>query len=191
MKKTVKTLVFITIISLAGLPAKSQLKLPFTAGIGPDIRRVIDDYPNHFNNLLGDLISKDPQSTDYACNFTMEGAADIRITQYSSTGNTICSWQALMLNTESFEKAKQKFKALYTQLNNLDTKAGHLKGNYTAPAEDKRFASILFSFSPADETIKKLKVELSLLYEEMEWKVRVLVYDREREDAEKGKTVEE
>jgi hypothetical protein len=189
MKNSVKTLVFITIISLFSLSSTAQLKLPFT-GIGPDVRKVIEDYPNHFNNLLGELIAQNPQSTDYECNFKMEGAVDVSITQYSSAKNNVCSWQALMLNTESFEKAKQKFKALFNQLNNLNTKAGHLKGNYITPTEEKRFAAVLFSFNPSDETIKKLKVELSLQYEEMEWKVRVLVYDRDREDDEKGKTVE-
>jgi hypothetical protein len=190
MKKSVKTLVFITIISLFPLSSIAQLKLPFT-GIGPDVRKVIEDYPNHFNNLLGELIAQHPQSTDYECNFKIEGAIDISITQYSSAKNNVCSWQALMLSSESFEKSKQKFKGLYNQLNNLNTKAGHLKGNYTAPVEEKRFAGVIFSFNPTDETTKKLKVELSLQYEEMEWKVRVLVYDRDREDDEKGKTVEE
>jgi hypothetical protein len=191
MTKPVKTLVLITIITLVGLSSKSQLKLPFTAGIGPDIRRVIDDYPNQFNNLLGELITQDLQSTDYRCNFTMEGAEDIRITQYSSAGNKVCSWQALMLNTENFEKAKQKFRALYNQLNNLSLNGGHLKGTYESPTEAKKFASVIFSINPVDAATQKLKIEISLQYELMEWKLRVFVYDREREDAEKGKTVEE
>jgi len=63
----------------------------------------------------------------------------------------ICSWQALMLTTDDFEKAKQKFKALYNQLNNLSVDIGtiknfHLKGKYEATDEKKKFTTVLFSF---------------------------------------------
>ena len=102
-----------------------------------------------------------------------------------------------MLTTESFEKAKQKFKALYNQLNNLPVAFGvvknfHLKGKYEVPEEKKKFNTVLFSFEPANEWAKKLRIEISIQYQApTEWKVKVLVYDREREDVERGKTVEE
>jgi len=188
MKKSVKTLVLITIISLFSTSLPAQLKLFSNSGISQDVRKVVEDYPNHFSNLVGELISKDPQSADYTCNFNTDGAEETRITLYSSAKNNVCSWQALMLTTESFEKAKQKFKSLFNQLNNLAVKTARLKGNYESPNEEKRFASVVLSFGPADESKKKLKVEIALQYELMEWKVRVLVYDRERDDNERGTT---
>ena len=60
------------------------------------------------------------------------------------------------------------------------------------PQEEMKFTAVLFSLDPADEAAKKLKVELSLQYQApMEWRIKILVYDREREDDERGKTVEE
>src|ERR1043165_2651653 len=106
MKKSVKTLVLITIISLACNPLSAQLKIFSNSSISQDVRKVVEDYPNHFSNLMGELISKEPQSSDYSCNFNTDGAEQSWITLYSSAKNNICSWQALMLTTESFEKAK-------------------------------------------------------------------------------------
>ena len=195
MKKSVKTLALLTISFLLFNFSNAQLKLPGVNGIGSDIKKVIEDYPDRFANLLGELIVQNPQSTDYQCNFKVNGAEETTITRYSSKNDNVYSWQSLMLTTESFEKAKQKFKTLYNQLNNLEVNpvgsgSFHLKGTYENPAEEKKFASVLFSLKSADEAFKKLKVEISLQYELMEWKVNVLVYDREREDNERGNTME-
>jgi hypothetical protein len=35
-----------------------------------------------------------------------------------------------------------------------------------------------------------LRLEVSLQYELLEWKVKILLYDKEREDNERGKTTE-
>lgn len=196
MLKSVKSLVFITIFTLLFNNSNAQLKLPTINGVGNDVKKVIEDYPNRFINLMGEMVNENTQSTDYQCNFNVNGAEETFITRYSAK-KEVCSWQALMLTTENFEKAKQKFKALYNQLNNLSVDIGgaknfHLKGKYETPGEEKKFTSVLFSFEPANETVKKLKIEISIQYfAPMEWKVKVLLYDREREDDEKGKTVEE
>jgi len=196
MKKSVKTLALITIAALLFNFSNAQLKLPQLNNIGSDIKKVIEDYPDRFANLSGDLIVQNPQSTDYQCKFAVNGAEQTTITRYTSKKDNVCSWQSLMLTTESFDKAKQKFKTLFNQINNLVVSAGgaktfHLKGTYETPVEEKKFASVLFSFNSDDEEIRKLKVEISMQYELLEWKVSVLVYDREREDNERGKTVEE
>ena len=196
MLKSVKSLVLITMITLFSGPVDAQLRLPALSGIGSDVKKVIEDYPNRFINLMGEVRMENTQSTDYQCNFNVNGAEEAIVTRYSAN-KEICSWQALMLTTENFEKARQKFKALYNQLNNLavdlgDNKNFHLKGKYDTPEEAKKFSIVLFSIEPGIDAVKKLKVELSMQYEApMEWKVKVLVYDKERADDERGKTVDE
>jgi hypothetical protein len=196
MKKFVKPLVLITISAFVFNYAHAQLKFPISNAAGNDIKKVIEDYPNRFINLMGEVIEENTQSTDYKCNFNVSGAEEAIITRYSAK-KEICSWQALMLTTENFEKAKQKFKSLYNQLNNLSVDIGgnknfHLKAKYEAPVEEKKFTSVLFSFEPENELVKKLRVEISMQYfAPMEWKVKMLVYDKDREDNERGKTVEE
>jgi len=191
MKKSVKTLVLITIAAFICEGAVAQLKLPALNPVANDVKKVIEDHPNHFANLKGEMITQTPQTTDFACTFNANGAEETTITQYSSK-KEIYSWQALMLTTESFEKAKQKFRSLFNQLNNLVINTGDLnyklKGDYEQPDEKKKFASVILSAGPGDN----LKVEISLqAYEPMEWKVKIIVYDREKEDYEKGSRTEE
>ncbi len=192
MTKSVKSLVLITIATILFHSSKAQLRLPvISGGVGSDVKKVIEDYPNRFINLMGEVVNENTQSTDYSCNFTVNGAEEAIITRYSAK-KEICSWQAVMMTTENFEKAKQKFKALYNQLNNLSVDIGgaknfHLKGKYEIPVEEKKFTSVLFSFEPTNESVKKLRIEISIqAYEPMEWKVKLLVYDKEREDEERG-----
>ena len=196
MTKTVKSLVLITILTLLFNSADAQLRLPIINTIGSDVKKVIEDYPNRFINLMGEVIAENPQSTDYRCNFNVNGAEEAIITRYSAK-KEVCSWQALMLTTESFDKAKQKFKTLFNQLNNLSVDIGgwknfHLKGKYETPSEEKKFASVLFLLEPGNELIKKLRVEISMEYfAPMEWKIKVLVYDKDRDDDERGNREEE
>jgi hypothetical protein len=195
LKKLVKPLVLITIAAFISATSYSQLKLPVVNGIAPDIKKVIEDYPNQFTNITGEIITENNQSTDYQCLQKVTGAEENFITRHSAKKET-ASFQAIMLTTESFSKAKQKFKSLYSQLNNitvtLNNTAYKLKGDYTTPAEEAKFTSVLFSAEPEQEDIKKLKTELILqFYPPMEWKVKILVYDKEREDNERGKQKEE
>ncbi len=186
MKPPVKTLAFLTILFLSINPSNAQIKLNSANTIAADVKKVIDDYPNHFDNLLGSVIIQNPQSTDYQCNFKVSGAEESIITRYTGKRNTISSWQTLMLTTDNFQKAKNKFRSLYGQLNDLAKETMYLKGVYESPVEEKKFTSVIFSFDPANESVKQLRVELVIEAEGMEWKVKVLVYDHERDDDERA-----
>lgn len=191
MKKTVKTLVLITTCSLLSAGGNAQLKLPVASAVAADVKKVMADYPNRFTNLMGEMIAENPQSTDYRCNFSVNGAEETVITRYSAK-KEVCSWEALMLTTENFEKAKQKFRSLFNQLNNLSVNIGdagnvRFKGKYEAPEEEKKFTSVVFNAEPATGQAVKLKMEISMQFHSpMEWKVKVLLYDRERGDEERG-----
>lgn len=197
MFKSVKSLVLITMSVFLFYSSNAQLRLPvISGGVGGDVKKVIEDYPNRFINLMGEVKAENTQSTDYNCNFNVSGAEEAIITRYAAK-KEICSWEAVMLTTDEFERAKQKFKSLFNQLNNLSVNIGvvknfHLKGKYEVPEEKKKFNTVLFSFEPTNEWAKKLRVEISMQYHApMEWKVKVLVYDKEREDDERGKQVEQ
>lgn len=190
MKNSVKPLVFLTIVLLYSFGLAAQLRLPVANGIAKELRTIIEDYPNHFHHITGEIISETNGTTVYTCNTLLSGAEDHTITKYANN-KAIYFWQATMLTTESFEKAKQKFKSLFNQLNNLSVKLGaknyKLKGEYINPTEEMKFASIRFFAEPDDETLKKFRTELVIQFSmPMEWKVRILIYEKEREDEERG-----
>ena len=192
MIKTVKSLVLLTLlVVIAGnADAQLQLKLPTLSPTIADVKKIIEDYPARFANITGDLIVENNQSADYICTINVNGAEQSFITKFAAKKN-ITSWQAVMLTTENFEIAKKKFKSLCSQFNNLSVKLQEtsykLKGEYITPTEDLKFSSTVYSFAPADESIKHLKVEVALQFNApMEWKVKLFIYEREREDNEKG-----
>ena len=84
MRKPVKSLVLLTIISFLFLNSDAQLKLPMANGIAGDVKKVVEDYPNRFINLMGEVLNQHPQSTDYYCNFKVNGAEETFVTRYSA-----------------------------------------------------------------------------------------------------------
>lgn len=192
MRLSVKALSGFTFLLFLCSVSTAQVKFLSNnnSDIVPQLKKVIEDHPYQFKNIIGDLIIQNPQSSEYQCRVKIKDADDSYITRYASTEKEIYSWQVSLITTENFEEAKKKFKSLYSQLNHLQSQSRQLKGEYESPVEEKRFTSVLFSFSPTDEFTKKLKIELLMENVGMEWKVRLLLYEREREDDERGNVVE-
>lgn len=195
MKKTVKTLVLITILSAFSISVQAQLKLPVATGFSADMKKVIEDYPSRFIHLMGEVKAQHEQSTEYQCNLKINGAEEATIIRYSSKRDGVVSWEAVMITTDDFEDAKKKYKNYFSQLNNLGITLGKdhfkLRGVYEAPSDENKFNSVLFAIEPTAPDMKKVKVELTLQYKApMDWQVKVLVYDKEREDGEQGRVEE-
>jgi hypothetical protein len=111
------------------------------------------------------------------------------MTQYNSK-NKIYSWQAVLLSSEDFEESSKKYKWLYNQLKVMTVKVQDytftLSGEYNAPDESKNFCSTIFKLTPNASNMPKLKIEASMQFQFPEWKIRLLVYERERDDSEQG-----
>jgi hypothetical protein len=195
MKKTVKILVIFTMLAAMPVLVPAQIKLPVANGFTSDIKKVIEDYPSRFIHLMGEVKAQHEQTTEYYCNLKVNGAEEATIIRYSSKREGVVSWEAVMFTSDDFEDAKKKYKSYFNQLNNLGVTLGkdhfRIRGSYENPAEENKFNSIFFAFEPTAPDIKKVKVELTLQYKApMDWQVKVLVYDKEREDGEQGRTEE-
>jgi hypothetical protein len=146
------------------------------------LEKVIQDYPNHFYNIKGELISQALQSSRYRSTLQLPGAESTVITV--STGSRGADWSCVVLETKSFAEAKQKFATIYGQLSNsIITASGQktfiLSGQYETPAEDKKSTCITFSLLPGVGEMKKIKVELALRQEQNGWKIQLSVDDKD------------
>jgi len=174
----------------------AQFKLP---GAGnPDVRnaleKVITDFPKEFANLKGEVLNTNPQTVEYTSLLPFKSAEQNTITQYSGK-QPVYSWQALMHTNDDFEAAAKKYKTLYQQLKGMSIKLNRdydysLSGEYDAPDESKKFSTTVFRLLPNASNLPKVKVELSMQYELLEWKIYLLVYQKEKEDNERGKIEE-
>lgn len=174
----------------------AQLRIPGTGN--PEVRlaleKVINDFPRDFASLKGEVLNTNPQTVEYATLLTFKSAEQNSITQHSGKP-AVFSWQALMLTAEEFDVAAKKYKSLYSQLKGMSLTLNRdytysLTGDYENPDESKKFTTTAFALLPAASNLPKVKVELSMQYELLEWKIYLTVYQKEREDSERGKVEE-
>ena len=183
--------VLLPIVLLITTATQAQIKLPVTNNdLRNNLQKIIVDYPNHFATLRGDTLVENPQTIEFASTLDFKGAMENSITEYKSS-KPIYSWSALLITTEDFAEAEKKYKWLYNQLKVMTVRldGGYsftFNGDYNTPDESKKFCSTVFKLTPNAVNMPKLKIEASMQFEFPEWKVSLLVYEREREDNERG-----
>ena len=189
--KCIKSQLVGLIIFLASLTTQAQPKFPVTDNdLRNNLEKIIGDFPYQLSNVMGDTLEIKPQTIEFTSLLDFKMAKENRIIQYKST-RPIYSWQALLLETEGFEEASQKYKWLCNQLKvmTITSEAGYsynLSGSYEEPVISKKFASSVYKLTPNALDMPKLKIEASMQFEFPEWKVSLLVYEKEREDKERG-----
>jgi hypothetical protein len=173
------------------LNSKAQgFKFPFTNNdLRTSLSKVITDYVDGFASLKGDTISVSPQSIEFTSKLNFQGGEENTITQYKSK-NQIYSWQAVLLTSEDFDQASKKYKWLCNQLKVMTVKVQEysftMSGDYEAPDDLKKFVTSIFKLTPNASNMPRLKIEATMQFEFPEWKVHLRVYEREREDNERG-----
>lgn len=168
------------------LPAQVKLPSLNSNSIKPDVIKVVEDYPNQFKNITAEQISANPQTTEFRSTIKINGGEQTVVTKYTAKKKEIYSWHVVMASTEEFDDAVKKYKTFYNQLNDMTVRLGAasytFKAKYEAPEEEKSFNSTIFTATSDNELAKRIRVELLMENELMEWKVKILVYGLERED---------
>lgn len=185
------TAIFIFILFVFSLSAQV---IPIKNSFQTDIGKVLSDYPNGFKNITGEELVKNPQSTEYECLVTLKDAVKCKLIKYSSNVKEICSWEAEMLKTDDFETASKKFRTIYNSLQHLSVNINGsdvvFKGDFIKPSESIKFTTIVLD--PGDKTpeLRHLKLALVMETEMLEWVIRIQVYDKERNDEDRGRLID-
>ncbi len=61
-----------------------------------------------------------------------------------------------------------------------------LRGAYQTPEESRKFTTSVLTLQAPPTPLQKLKIEVSMQFEFSEWKVSMIVFEKEREDEEHG-----
>ena len=147
------------------------------------LQKVIEDYPNHFRNIKGDLLSENSTITDFKSKVEVPGSTGCVLTQYGNDKSAY-SWKCEIFGSGDFDKAKTKFSELYNQIHNTIIKVEGekpfiLNGKYEVPGREKQSTSINFHLLPSPEVMQKLKVELNFQKDASEWKIVLNVFEQE------------
>jgi hypothetical protein len=185
MKPLTATFTFILFI----LSVSAQV-IPIKSAFQTDIAKVISDYPNGFKNIIGDEVIQNPQSIEFECLVTVKDAIKCRLIKYSSNVKDIYSWEADMIKTDDFEAASKKFRTLYNSLQhlsvNINGNTAVFKGDYIKPSESIKFTTVVLDVSDKAPELKSLKIALILETEMLDWVIKIQVYEKEREDKDRG-----
>jgi hypothetical protein len=180
----------ILIVLLTAFNAKAQFKLPGSSSFRSDFQKVVEDFAHGFSSIRGDVTVKNPQTIEYASKVTPSGMSESTVIEYSTEGKPVYSWQALVISTESFTEAEKKYKWLFNQVKGMNVTyvvdQYTLRGKYEAPKEEIKFATCELSLFDPPPPLRKMKVEVSMQFEFPEWKVSLLVYEKEKEDDEQA-----
>jgi len=172
--------------------ANARLKIPVkgntNSGLRSDLQKVVEAVPYQFQDMRGKVVANSPRTVEYASLVKPAGAQETLIVKYSSEAKPVYSWQSVLLTTEDYEEAAKKYKTVYNQLKGMNityvVDKYTLRGAYEAPDESRGFATSVLTPAHPPAALKKLKVEVSMQYEFPEWKVAVMVYEKEKEDEE-------
>jgi hypothetical protein len=175
-----------TLLGAALITISLNAQKPVPGGFRADIQKIVADYPHQFAAIRGRLIDKSPQSAEYASSVTPDGSTESSVTSYSSGGKPVYSWQAVLLRTESFEDAAKKYKWAFAQLKGMNVTyvidQYTLKGKLENPDESRNFSSSELELAAPPDPLRKLRIRVQLQYEMPEWKVSLMVFEKERED---------
>jgi hypothetical protein len=184
----------ILLLVMSAFTRLSAQIIPVKNSFQADLAQVISDFPNRFRHLAGEQQADNPQTIEYRCKVTVKDAVNCKVIKYSSASKEIYSWEALMMVTGDFEEASKKFRSLYNAIQHLSVDINGVKaifkGEYRKPAEAMKFTSIVFDAPDKYPELMKLKVELLLQAEMLDWKIIVLVYEKEKEDDERGPQID-
>jgi hypothetical protein len=156
------------------------------------LEKVIQDYPNRFYDIKGELVRQTRQATEYKSTIQLPGFSSGIITRYNVSPKEDYSWSCGLTEPGGFEQAKNKFRNIYDQIKNSIITSGDQKtfilttGQYEDPVKERKFTRIVFSLLPGVGEEKKLKVELSLREEGKGWKIMLSVYDHDMNEESAG-----
>lgn len=145
------------------------------------LEKVIEDFPNHFNIIRGDVIDKDVQTVNYSCTVNIPGADSSIIIQNGELKDNIYSWKEVVFESNDFDKAKTKFHAYYKDIKGtavtIDNSRISFNADYNEPDNVKQFTTILFIAHPQITQLKNVVIDLSLHYLMDSWQISICIYE--------------
>ncbi|WP_127132701.1 hypothetical protein [Pseudoflavitalea rhizosphaerae] len=144
------------------------------------LQRVIEDYPNRFKNIKGDLLQESGNAADYQSKVQIPGSLHCVISLASQPA-PLSNWTCSIFLSTDYDKARQKYQELYDQISNTiirikGQKPFILNGSYTTPEQESKSTATRFQMTPAPECVQNLKIEINLRFKE-EWEVVLSVYE--------------
>ncbi len=174
------------VLTIALLPVSAMLLSQgvFSNRTSAVLEKVIQDYPNRFRDIKGELIVENREAAEYKSTLQLPGSSSCIVSRYTVARNDEYSWTCTVRVSQDFGNARNTFREIFDQIKNTviridGDKHFILNGKYEMPREDCKTTRILFTLLPGMNDVKRLKIDLSLQSDKTGWKILISVYDHE------------
>lgn len=164
----------------------AQLK-GVNTGIKTQVDKIVQDYPNYFASLKGEILPAEPGTVEYRSTIALKGSLENKIIGHPSKKKTWWSFESKLMATEDFEAFKKAYRAYYTELKgeSLLPQNGMRylpEGDYAPPTENLRQISNTFRLKQGNGTYGQMVIDLSGAYINFEWVIFLRIYEKEKDE---------
>lgn len=183
----------IIMLSIAALALTAELSAQgvFSNRTQSVLEKVIQDYPNHFHNIQGELITQAQQRSQYRSTLQLPGFNPSVIVLSTAAHDPAQRWSCTLSQLDNFDQARTRFKDLYSQLSNSIIRSNAqktfiLSGQYEEPDPAKKQALVQFGLLPAVGDLRKLHVLLIMNQQGSSWNISLSVDDQTAREETQG-----
>ena len=153
----------------------------FSNATNTALEKVIQDYPNQFSNIKGQLLLQNAEASNFESSIKIPGSISCIVSQSHSSSRAV-SWKADLFTSSNFAEASAEFTELYNAIKNTvikvrGSKPYILSGQYSAPDKSKSYHTVVLNMLPASGELHRIKVEISLEQQDTLWKLQLSIYD--------------
>jgi len=184
-----KTILLIACAAVFTHPVFAQTSiLSKPVSFSKSLQSVLEDYPNNFYNISGDVLMEQGEAEQYESKVQLPGSETCIIGRYHSVIDTTASFHAVMFRSEEYEAAAKQYRTLYKQLKAspvvmVDGSKFYLNGAFSEPDNSLDFTVSTMTFRSQDRRYTGFLVDLELVYTMNEWAVNINM-GRKKDDTE-------
>lgn len=165
---------------------RSQLvKNPLPASqFSESLNKVVTDFRTNYRGIQGEPLSPEGETDVFRSNVKLPGSVSSVILRFHSKIDTTASWQAVMFQGDTYEKALKAYRHTSRLLNrsrvNLtgNTPVG-FSGKLNEPEANVTFASSAFKLDTEDPHYSKFYAEIEMVNTGFDsWEVRLNLHNR-------------
>ncbi len=157
-----------------------------TGTIRPAVEKVLESYDAHYQPIEGDTLDFTTSHIVFNSTVKPDDSIECTLTKNIEDNNYDYSWEAVMYKSENFKAASRKYTACCQQLKDIIFNAAgetiKMEGDYVEPKGARSFFTTIYYPHTTNEMVSRLRIEITLESNSLEWTLKVLIYDKVHDD---------
>jgi hypothetical protein len=151
-------------------------------GFSPAIAKVVENYPNNYKDIQGELLPSDEDRDIFRSIIIPAGASQCVIYRFHSKEDSTASWQCILFEGEEFADAAKMYKNIVRQMKQLTFKVGETKNSFVGetvdPKESLRFTTTILRPEIKLPAYRNFIAEIEMINSFTGWTVQLNLHSR-------------